>query len=60
MEMEQKALVNVLEVLAHADSMSITIEDNGAPDADVGGDVNENNPDTFEPTDNELSDQIQK
>ena len=40
--------------------MGITIEDNGAPDADVGGDVNEENPDTFEPTDNELHDQIQK
>jgi len=31
--------------------MGIDIQDNGTPDPDVGGERNPNNPDTYEPTD---------
>lgn len=39
--------------------MGITIDDNGAPDPDVGGVRNPNNPDTFEPGDDNGADIVQ-
>lgn len=39
--------------------MGITIDDNGTPDADVGGDRNPNNNDTYEDTDDNANSTVQ-
>lgn len=39
--------------------MGYNITDNGTPDADVGSDLDRNNPDTYEDTDENTSNNVQ-